>query len=116
MSARVLWKGLAVVDVEGRVVTWRGSETPKLFHSEEQVRHHCPEGTVFAEAELVLPTPATHEEQSDYRVHRPPIVARTTGAGAILPAKRYQPKRCEHCRKTFTPDGPHSKYCGECRA
>ena len=101
----VLWKGLAVVDAQGRVVVWRGSETPKLYHSEEQGAHARLDGCALQPVTLLLgaaPHAREHVRLTP-RCDTPPKKAR-----------RYKPKRCV-CRAIFTPSGPRATHCPACR-
>lgn len=113
MSGAVIWKGLALVDAAYRMVPWHGSETPKLFHSEEQGAHHRTDGCTLQLVSLVLdgdpvapPDPA-------------PGAAATPAADSWrkMPAKKrrvFAQRSCARCAQMFTPRGGNSKYCKEC--
>lgn len=53
-TSKVLWQGLAVLDAEGRAVIWRGSDTPKLYRSEEQGLHARVDGCELVPVRLVV--------------------------------------------------------------
>lgn len=47
-----------------------------------------------------------------YRLQQHEIPKRQRGGGAIT---QWSPKQCVRCEKQFTPNGPASKFCPECR-
>lgn len=85
MTARIVWKGLAVVDGEGRVVTWRGSETPKLFHSDEQAQHHRVDGCTLQPVLLIHGSHATAPEYTRHTADQD-APAPATAPRAPMPA------------------------------
>ena len=54
----VIWSGLVVVDRHGNPVLWKGSLTPKLFHSEEQARVSLDAGQALEPVTMVMPKAA----------------------------------------------------------
>lgn len=114
MTARALWKGLALVDAAYRMVPWHGSETPKLFHSEEQGAHHRTDGCTLQRVTLVLDgDPVAPTVQAPAESATP---AETFWRKVPPKTPRvFKQRRCGRCTHLFTPRGPATKYCAGCR-
>ena len=101
----ILWRGLALLDSLGRVVVWRGSDTPKLFRGEEQGAHHRLDGCILEDIIVVRAT------KGAMPVAAP--TATTPDRDIEQPVRHFMKKRCaaRGCMVIFQPEGPRSLYC-----
>jgi hypothetical protein len=109
MSATILWQGLTVVDEHGRVTLWHGSQTPKLYRTDEQARYGLTNGQQLLEVTILAGriVPGASNAPAPAAASAPaPQPARPRRA------MRFSVRLCDRCHKPFTPTGGRSRYCG----
>ena len=121
-TTNILWQGLAVIDAKGRAQLWNGGQTPKLYRSEEQGRYACTDGSTLEEVTIVLGRVSNVLAENDpARLADLQRAAYVSSAPRPAPPavdaprrRRFKPKPCAGCTKTFQPSGPRSRYCEHC--